>query len=514
MVLVIVSVIGCLATLAQPLCAQVRHGVGEISIKDDKFRARMKELLIDPIDRYALGWQRSQDMGALIAPLLFEMRSVEKADDRRRMVLMCAAVIACGMVVDEQALAAIDPAQQNDPLLACFLIALGPLQEHELPKFWERVRGRRAELNELQAILVLLAAARVPAVASTPVAKEIAKEIMQLSRSIGAGELQSPGIVAAMLAAGLPVPESVQKPYLAFDSPPRFAELVWRGLMLGSLRLPAAVPEALVVSQAKEILKLSSDSYALAKNAAALVLCRAISVPVSKSTPRPPWQLLQLFAAEPQSALLLGTWLNAKPSPLDEQPARLAVEYALSRPLATVIAERSLWGQEPAVQGHVALALAWRLLGEAKVVPIEASLPSLPEWSFVQWASGAKKFDLKPLSGLPAGGVESLNQMLQMLDRVPPAVLREALQDALWRLGSHPGLGLFEAQRFLLRDLVLTGSLAGAKYQQHIPMHERYLPSGGLGSSGTSASFFDVGVEVFDFLMTPRLPLPSECRLR
>lgn len=120
MVLVIVSVIGCLATLAQPLCAQVRHGVGEISIKDDKFRARMKELLIDPIDRYALGWQRSQDMGALIAPLLFEMRSVEKADDRRRMVLMCAAVIACGMVVDEQALAAIDPAQQNDPLLACF----------------------------------------------------------------------------------------------------------------------------------------------------------------------------------------------------------------------------------------------------------------------------------------------------------------------------------------------------------------------------------------------------------
>ncbi|MEI6130087.1 MAG: hypothetical protein WCR59_08495, partial [Planctomycetota bacterium] len=186
----------------------MRHGVGEISIKDDKFRARMKELLIDPIDRYALGWQRSQDMGALIAPLLFEMRSVEKADDRRRMVLMCAAVIACGMVVDEQALAAIDPAQQNDPLLACFLIALGPLQEHELPKFWERVRGRRPELNELQAILVLLAAARLPAVASTPVAKEIAKEIMQLSRSIGAGELQSPGIIAAMLTAGLPVPES------------------------------------------------------------------------------------------------------------------------------------------------------------------------------------------------------------------------------------------------------------------------------------------------------------------
>src|SRR5262249_49114704 len=97
--------------------------------------------------------------------------------------------------------------------------------------------------------------------------------------------------------------------------------------------------------------------------------------------------------------------------------------------------------------------------------------------------------------------------------RLPRAVARDVLEEALWRWRSHPGLGFWDAQRTLIRDLLLSGSLAGTKYEPQVPLRDRYLPSG-LGSVGTQDAFFDIGVQAFDFLNRPTLPIPSECRLR
>lgn len=482
--------------------------MGSVSIKDDKFRAQMKALLTDAQHGHAQGWQVALDIGPPLMPLLWDMRAVEKADDRRRMVLTAAAMAAGGLESDEQALAAIDLSQQNDPLMACLMFALGPNRAHEQSRYWERVRGRRTEPPELHTVLALLAASRFPGAAAAPAAAAIT----QFHRSSGSGVVQSPGVLAAALFAGVPVPDSVLKPYLAFEQPPRHAELVWRGMMLGALRERDSLPDATVVQRAQRVFALSGDSLAGAREAAALVLGRAGAI--DGSGPRPPWPVLQLLAADPRSAAQLSNWLYAAPSPIDEEPARLAVEYALSRPVATVIEQRDDWSKSAAVRRHVAVALAIRLLADEAVQPIELALPEVPEWFFVQWASGAKAEPRGTIQGT-SGQPDSLDALMQLVrdGRATRAVVRDRLEEALWRWGSHPGLGLFTAQRTLIRDLVLTGSLAGAKYNQHVPMHERYLP-GGLGSSGSSEPFFAVGVEAYDFFSVPRLPLPSECRLR
>ena len=468
----------------------------------------MKALLTDAQHGHAEGWQVALDIGVPLMPLLWDMRAVEKADDRRRMVLTAAAMAAGGIEADEQALAAIDLSQQNDPLMACLMFALGPNRAHEQPRYWERVRGRRTEPPELHTVLALLACSRFPGAPTAPAAAAIT----QFHRTSGSGVVQSPGVLAAALFAGVPVPDSVLKPYLAFDAPPRHAELVWRGMLLGALRDPAIVPDAAMVQRAQRVFALSGDSLASAREAAALLLGRAGAV--DGSGPRPPWTVLQLLAADARSAVLLDNWLRPAPSPIDEDPNRLAVEYAFSRPVARVLEERDEWGKATAIRKHVAVALAIRLLTVENAQPIQVALPDVAEWSFVQWASGAKPEARGPTAG-PDGSGDSLDALLTLCreGRVSRPVVRERLEEALWRWGSHPGLGLFAAQRTLIRDLVLTGSLAGAKYQQHVPMHERYLP-GGLGSSGSSEPFFAVGVEVFDFFSVPRLPLPNECRLR
>ena len=93
--------------------------------------------------------------------------------------------------------------------------------------------------------------------------------------------------------------------------------------------------------------------------------------------------------------------------------------------------------------------------------------------------------------------------------RMPRATLRETLELALWQRGSHPGLEAWLQERRLLRDLLLTGSNTGGKYQPHVRLDLRYLPSGW----DRNDVFFPIACELFDFLMTPRGPVPSEHRL-
>ena len=95
--------------------------------------------------------------------------------------------------------------------------------------------------------------------------------------------------------------------------------------------------------------------------------------------------------------------------------------------------------------------------------------------------------------------------------RLPRAVMRNLLEEALWRWGSHPGLGMWENERMLLRDLVLVGSSSGGgKYQPQVRPHERYRPQG----LGPDDPFFDIAVALYDFTSKPRPPMPPEYRLR
>jgi hypothetical protein len=422
-----------------------------------------------------------------------------------------AAMQAGGPLEDESALAALAGAKQpQDRLMACFAFALGPVRTRELPQFWTSALGRRAEQNAILTVAALLACARFPgAAAAVP---EIRSD--------------DPGIVAAMAFAGVAVPAAIMDRYWRFDEPEEHAGLVWRGFLLGSLlrSAPGQSGDADLLARARAVWKVTPERAGRgaaaefldeARGAAALVLGRAAAERPDGT--RPPWHLLELLAAEPRSAALLANhpdprfrWLQPEPQVLDEDPTCLAVEYVLGRPPQTVVDERDRWSTAPRIRQHVAVALAWRLLGAQQPAPVDVQVTGLPEWYFVRWATGAAG----SLEGKLDDPVLAKAAALAQDGRLPRPVARDILEQTLWRWRSHPGRGLWAAERKLVRDLLLTGSQSGRKYKPRVRETDHYLPNG----LGTQDAFFEVAVEALDFdlldVSAPRLPIPQQCRLR
>jgi len=219
------------------------------------------------------------------------------------------------------------------------------------------------------------------------------------------------------------------------------------------------------------------------------------------------WQLLRLLASEPRSARRLSRWLDPAPQPLDEDQQTLAVEYVMSRSVEQVLEEHAQWSAAEAVRRDIAIALAWRLCGEDAPPAVNWDVPSVPEWFFVRWAAGSPPALPPVIDGEPRLEEAARLAAEGRLDR---EVGRQLLEQALWRRGSHPGLGLWRAHRQLVCDLLMSGSLPGSKFQISVPQHKRYLPAG----LGDENALFEVGVDVFDMLSRPEPPIPEECRLR
>jgi hypothetical protein len=260
-----------------------------------------------------------------------------------------------------------------------------------------------------------------------------------------------------------------------------------------------------MAQRARDLMALPGDQQAAVRAAAALFRLRTGDLRLEGS--RPDWRLLQVAVAESAGAHALRDWLGPVPQPRDEEPARLAVSYVLSRDPQEVVADRAQWGALPRIRPHVAVALAWRLLGDRAGALIDAEVAGVPEWVFVRWASGIAVDRDVTLDDAP------LQAALRLLraDRLPRAALRAALEDALWRWGSHPGLGMWEHERLLLRDLLLVGSnTGGGKYAPQVRPEQRYRATG----IGPDDVFYDVAVALHDFQSRPRLPIPSEYRLR
>jgi hypothetical protein len=94
---------------------------------------------------------------------------------------------------------------------------------------------------------------------------------------------------------------------------------------------------------------------------------------------------------------------------------------------------------------------------------------------------------------------------------MPREVMRGVLEEVMWKWGSHPGLGAWELERQLIRDLLLVGSnIGGGKYQPHVRPEQRYRAAG----IGPDAVFFEIAVAWFDFSAQPRGAPPAEYRLR
>ncbi len=480
--------------MAQEATGVGNGSVGWLSPKDERFAARFQQLLLEVPTNLDAGWQLAADLGRPAVPLLWDLLHVEKSNVGRRLVVLTAAVLAGGPNEDERLFAWLDQQKPmpQERVLAAVLLALGPKRQRAMPGFWSKCFGPSKTPEQILGIAVRLAAARFPG------SEEGAPTLME----------DDPGLAAATAYAGLPVPAGIATKLWNLRTPERHAELFWRGAMLGGARQRSAgaAGQDMLLDKSRELMALRGDQVSAARASAALYRARARDFRVDGTSTTLDWSLLQLAAAETANAVALQAWLGPAAHPRAEDPQRLAVSYVLSRDPQIVVDERLVWSAEVRIRKHVATALAVRLLAEDQPRRIDALLPGVPEWNFVRWATGVAMDhgvslddpQLQAAAELAAAG------------RLPRLVLRSVLEEALWRWGSHPGLGMWENERLLLRDLLLVGSNeGGGKYQPHVKEHERYRPQR-IGAD----NLFAVAVALYDFLSRPRLPMPPEYRLR
>jgi len=464
-------------------------GVGWIGERNERYQKRFSELLLVSKPDLQVGWQLAHDLGQPVAPLLWAMVRDEKSNVDRRLVLLAAAVVAGGPGEDERLFRYLD---QQKPMLEercllCMMLALGPRRARLPEDFWRRCLGPSRTPEQLLAIAARLAAARFPgSEAAAPVTME-----------------DDPGLMAAAAFAGLPISAPlVERRWRQHD---RHVELFWRGALLGeNWRLDVDGTKVTLVDESAAVLARLEDPFAEAR--AAAMLLRAHAGLLDGAARRPDWRLLQLASGYAQSRAALQRWLPVRPLPRDERPDRIAVAFALLQPLDRVLATRAEWGVVEAIRAPMAVALAWRLLREGSAEPIELHAPDLPEWAFVLWASGGRSEAARE----PAD--PALAALLRAIraGRAERDAVRDALEEALWRWGCHPGVGVWEQERLLVRDLMLSGSnLGGGMYVPHIRADRRYFPTG----LDRNDKFFDVAVPLYEFLLAPRPPVPRQHRL-
>ena len=223
---------------------------------------------------------------------------------------------------------------------------------------------------------------------------------------------------------------------------------------------------------------------------------------------------MQLCASQAASREALRSWLPATPLARDEEPARIAVAYALWQPVDKILKEHEKWSRDQRIRSHVAVALAFRLAAGSgrrtadtqEPRSIQLRLPEVPEFRFVVWASGGE------FGSGPACADAYLRQLSRLVrdGRASRSVVRRTLEEALWRWGSHPGMGPWREERLFVRDLLLAGSKPGLKYPSHLRPSQRYFATG----LDKGDSFYTVAVELYEFLEQPVAPVPAEYRLK
>ena len=464
-------------------------GVGWLQGRGERVRERMVALLLAP--NPDSGWQLAVDLGRPAVPLLWELVNENKSNRKHRLLMLSAAVLAGGVAEDERLL---DWLAQQKPMLeervlAAMMMALGPDRTRAQPEFWARCLGPVKTPEHLLGIAVRLAAVRFPGAAEAlPVLTD-----------------EEPGLCAAAAFAGVPVPVAAAARWSNLRSVERHADLFWRGQLLGAARRVQNGQNSAgtVLDLAREVARLPGERFLSAR--AAAIWLRARADDLQPEEQKLDWSLLQVATGDLATGTKLRAWLGPVPMLRDEAPHRLAVAYALSRPVADVMRERASWSSDPAVAEHIAVALAMRLCGNERNTVVEP-MPGVAAWQIVRWLGGAE-VDRSVVSADPV-----LASVLPLLaeGRLGRRALRVTLEETLWRWGSHPGLACWQLERSLVRDLLLAGSSrGGSKYLPHIAPDQRYMPTG----LDRNDEFFTIAVALFDFLMRPRLPIPAEHRL-
>ena len=482
--------IGCIATTPQVAAGQSSGDDDSwIDAADRRYVARFRELLLaDGVRDVAAGWELAEDVGRPVVPVLWRLVESERSNVDKRLALMVAALVAGGPAEDARLFSFLEKGRPMLPerVMASLWIALGAERARPRPDALSRLLGPNREPEDLLAVAVRLAAARFPG------ADENVAQI----------EERDPGVLAAAVFAGMPVAKTSAHRQWRGDH--RDAGLYQRAALLGAARRYERSPPAVdLLALARSSLAGDDAAFAEVRDASLLLLARADDL---RLTPGDlDWRQLQLAISQEASRASLRAHLRAEPYARDAEPHRLAVAYALWRPIEQVVEERAIWSKAPAVRAHVAVALAARLCALKSPPAITDPLPGCPEWSFVVWACGGAAVGAQ---GAADSRLATLGRLLSG-GRVSRRAAKEELEMALWRWGSHPRVGVWRAERQLIRDLLLVGSRSGARYQPERPPHLRYFATG----LDRDDSFFDLASALYEFTRRPRTPVPLAHRI-
>lgn len=468
-----------------------------VELRHAFFRSEFAGLLDDANPAgWQPGWQLAQDCGRAVSLLLWDLWKSEASRLNRRLLVLGALGQAAGAAGDQSFDDVLAQMKDQEKVMSTMVLALGPRRPHGMDNL-ARLTDRDQEM--------------VVRVAAYAALSRYGTETPELTSR---GDRADPGLFAAALHAGLrPGPQELEPWFRAGNRQPKHAHLVWRGFLLADLSPDPDRNERLeraqrVYTNAIESILEVRD----ARRAAALCLAR-LGDPtlVLDAIGQPDPEFLVLMATVPAMRRAMpGEWFPPVPTTVRlgaTERRRLAVLYALKRPVEGVLSDAEQWAGDEEIRGAVCLALAWRILGGERVGgPVPAAVTRIAEGAWVQWAAGEQP-------SFSANGRDDriLSQAagLARAGRLPVAGARQVLEQALWRSGSHPALGHVEAEIALLRDLVLSGS-NHVSAKLNVSPTDRYLAA---GIPGSDLDFFKIAYEYLGFAAVPPV-IPSSLRFR
>lgn len=419
-------------------------------------------------------WQLARRLGPGASPALWRLLTEATKDESRWRSL--AALVAAGGEAEDAGLlrwAGASGRSSRDRAFAALLLALGPVRRTgDAQSVFEALRGP----SDFAVMVAACAAARFPAAANFegPAALDV-------------------GVAAALAYAGAGAAVRAGPPARSDRREP----LWWQGMFL---RAAVAGGSGLVRERALA-LRVGGGADAATLRATAW-RCAAAAGDATPDGERPEQLALEALAADERTRTRFRSWFDGAVAPLHERPERLAVAQILAASPTEVVAAAARWRGDAGAERHVALAIAWRIAGGET---LDVAGGEDGAWAAVAVAR-RRSVALDAVADAPLRTALTLRAAGRLADEP----FRAALEDALWRWGSHPALAAWRLERAFVRDLVLAGSQAGAgKYQPHVPPEQRNLPEG----IGGSDPWFEAAVAAFEFFEPATVPMPPASRM-
>lgn len=408
-----------------------------------------------------------------MAPLWSLLNEAVKDEARWR---LAAAIVAAGGVAEDANLlrwSAAAGRSARDRAFVAFLLALGPARlVGEAQGVFDSLRSP----SDFAMAVAACAAARFPR-----------------SHSFEGATSNDVGVAAALAYAGAAATLRATPPVRSDRREP----LWWRGTLLRAAHAGASG----IVRERALALRFGGDVEDVGLRAAAW-RCAAMAGDATSDGERPEPFTLEALAADAGTRSRFRAWFDGVVAPRYEHPERLAVAQMLAATPSEVVSAAARWRGDATAERHVALAVAWRIAGGESL--------DIAGGEDAAWAPVA----VARRSSVAVDAVtdESLRAALQLrlVGRLGDEPFRAALEDGLWRWGSHPALAVWRLERLFVRDLVLAGSQAGAgMYQPHVPPEQRFL----LEGIGASDPWFRAAVAANEFFEPATMPMPAAAKM-